>query len=106
MTQCLPTGSDLTGIERMSEKPVLASEIEFFEDQLPSLLLEHAGKVVVISAAKVVGVFPTYEKALAVGAVKFGRRPFLVRYILPTQPDLGLPAMALALLAQPGPSSR
>ena len=90
----------------MSEKPVLASEIEFFEDQLPSLLLKHAGKVVVIGGNEVFGVFPTYEEALAAGALKFGQEPFLVRYVLPTQPDLGLPAMALALLGQPIISSR
>lgn len=85
----------------MSTEPVLAKEVKYFEEILPALLLEHAGKVVLIKAREVLGVFGTTEEALGFATAQGVAAPYLVRPILTSQPGLGLPAMCLALLNHP-----
>jgi hypothetical protein len=63
----------------------LAKEYETYKSKLPELV-RHEGKFVLIQDADVVGIFATFEEALAAGYQKFGpEEPFFVKQISPVE---------------------
>jgi len=58
----------------------LEREVETYKRKLPELK-EQEGKFALIHEDEVVGVFDTYEDALAVGYKQFNLTPFLVKQI-------------------------
>jgi hypothetical protein len=58
----------------------LEKELETYKCELPNLLTEE-GKYAVIFGERVIGVYVSYEDALAVGYEKCGLKPFLVKKI-------------------------
>jgi hypothetical protein len=63
----------------------LAKEYETYKAKLPELA-RHEGKFVLIHGADVVGLFDSYEEALAAGYQKIGLdKPFFVRKISPVE---------------------
>lgn len=62
----------------MTEQP--RSEIETYRRELKNLLKD-AGKFVLISGEKVLGIYGTYEDALKEGYKQCGMEPFLVKQI-------------------------
>jgi|GEM_PF-4367064 len=82
----------------MSAKSVLSQEIAYFEQILSGLLLAHAGKTVLIKGCEVKGIFYSHEKALTFAVTQGMNGPYLIRSIRLSQPDLGIPAISIALL--------
>lgn len=58
----------------------LETEQETYRSELPNLLKDE-GQYAVISGEKVVGIYASYEDALAIGYEKCGLKPFLVKKI-------------------------
>lgn len=59
----------------------LERELKVFEEKLPELLKQHAGKFVLIHEDDVVDFYNAYEDAIRAGYEKFGPTPFLVKKI-------------------------
>lgn len=55
-------------------------ELETYQENLPSLLGD-AGKFVVIQGTVLLGVFSTYDDALAEAYKAYGETPFLIKQI-------------------------
>ena len=56
----------------------LEKELETFQRELPNLLADE-GKFAVVSADQILGIYTSYEDALAIGYEKCGLKPFLVK---------------------------
>lgn len=80
---------------------MLERELETYQrvrDQLP------IGQVVLIHGDELAGVFGTTTEALAEGARRFGRGPFLVRPVSSEEPIVSNPALSLGILRALPPS--
>lgn len=62
----------------------LDRELKKYQENLPQLL-PHEGKFVLICGDAVVGLYDSYEDALAIGYEKCGVEPFLVKKISSTE---------------------
>jgi len=62
----------------------LEQELKKFQELLPSLLGQHEGKFVLICGSDMVGIYDSYQDALAIGYEKCGVKPFLVKKISAT----------------------
>lgn len=60
--------------------PILEKELETYQRELPKLS-SHAGKFALIGGSELLGVYGTYEDALAAGYEKCKMDPFLVKQI-------------------------
>jgi hypothetical protein len=63
----------------------LADEVRTFDAHLPKWA-DREGEFVLIKGRDIIGFFPRYEMALALGHEKFGAGPFLVKQILRFEP--------------------
>jgi hypothetical protein len=70
---------------------VMKEEITTFQNHLPQLLREQAGRFVLIKGADILGTFPDRSAALREGYRRFGVVPFLVRQIADPEPVVYLP---------------
>ena len=70
--------------ERKEDTMALENIMEVFRRHRPKLLADPAneGRFALINEEKVVGVYPTFDAALAVGHELFGLKPFLVQQVL------------------------
>jgi hypothetical protein len=59
---------------------VLEKELETFQRELPNLLADE-GKFAVVSGDQILGIYTSYEDALAIGYEKCSLKPFLVKEI-------------------------
>lgn len=59
----------------------LETELSTYKRELPTLLVNGAGKFVLIHGDKVAGVFDTYQDAIKEGYEKFKLEPFLVKQV-------------------------
>jgi hypothetical protein len=59
----------------------LKTELETYKNQLSQQLAGSEGKFVLISGSDVLGVYDTYQDALAAGYEKLGLKPFLVKKV-------------------------
>jgi len=66
----------------------LDAEIEYFEKMKAKLLAEHEGKFVVIFNQQLQGAYDTVENAFNAGVQAYGDQQFLVRKVLPAEPNL------------------
>ena len=64
----------------------LENELATYERLKPSLLAQDEGKFAVISGEELLGVYSTYDDALAIGYEKKKLEPFLVKKILAIEP--------------------
>jgi len=64
----------------------LEQELATFERLKSQLVSEHEGKFAVISGTELLGVYSTYDDALAIGYEKKKLEPFLVKKILAIEP--------------------
>jgi len=76
----------------------LEREIEYFDSQLSSWLTQYRGKFALVKDATLIGVFSSPEEALAEGARRFGRGPFLIRLVVERQAEISVPALALGII--------
>ena len=63
----------------------LEQELKKFQELLPSLLGQHEGKFALICGSDMVGIYDSYQDALAIGYEKCGVKPFLVKKISATE---------------------
>jgi hypothetical protein len=77
---------------------MLEEERRFYEENLPQWIDQYADRFVLVKGRDLIGTFNTMEEALAQGARLFGLQSFLVRQVLPNQPELHVPALALGIL--------
>ncbi len=85
---------------------MLDLERAFYATHLPEWVLQHHGKFVLVKDQRLVGVYDTFEMALAESMRQFGLSPALVRRVDP-QPiaPVSVPALTLGLLhAHPAPA--
>jgi hypothetical protein len=59
--------------------------VEAFNAMLPKLLTEHAGKFVLLSDGKRLGIYPSYEEAVEAGIERCQFDQFFVEAILPAE---------------------
>lgn len=64
----------------------LEQELATFEKLKNQLVSENEGKYAVISGTELLGVYSTYDDALAIGYEKKKLEPFLVKKILAAEP--------------------
>jgi hypothetical protein len=64
----------------------LEKELETFERLKSQLLADQEGKFAVISGTELLGVYSTYDDALAIGYEKKKLEPFLVKKIVAIEP--------------------
>jgi hypothetical protein len=60
---------------------VLEQELETFRRELPELLKEHEGEVVLIHEDKVDSFWKTEKEAYEAGCDRFGLKPFLIKKV-------------------------
>ena len=77
---------------------MLDREITYYEEHLAEWLTQYPGKIVVVKDQELIGVFDTFDDALAEGARRFGLNSFLVRRVEETQKEEYIPALTLGLL--------
>ncbi len=58
------------------------ADFDFFVEQLPALLDDHQGQVVLINRRKIVGYFDTMQDAVDAGIERFGPERFIAQEIL------------------------
>ncbi len=71
----------------------LSEEIAAYETFRSDLEAKSLGQWALVHDRKLVGVFPSFEKAAETAATQFGRGPYLIRQI--GAPPITLPASAL-----------
>lgn len=76
----------------------LAAEIDFYNEHRDEWMGRIAGRVVLVKGRDLVGVYDDEEAALAEGARLFGLESFLVRRVLPSDPEVRIPALTLGVL--------
>ncbi len=64
----------------------LEQELATYERLKSQLVSENEGKFVVISGTELLGIYSTYDDALAIGYEKKKLEPFLVKRILAIEP--------------------
>lgn len=77
---------------------MLDHERRYFDEHLPEWLSRYPGKFVVIKNDEILGIFDSFDDALAEGARRLGLQSFLVRRIEPVQATVHIPALTLGLL--------
>jgi hypothetical protein len=70
----------------MADQQILERELSTFRQRKPELMADSLGKFAVVSGERVLGVWDTYEAALAAGYELVGvDDPFLVRQVEATE---------------------
>jgi len=90
----------ITCLTKRRVKPMaepLAEERKFFSEHQSEWKDAHAGKFVLVKGKELVGTFNRAEDAIAEGARRFGKEPFLVRSV-DQEKDIYIPALALGIL--------
>jgi hypothetical protein len=77
---------------------MLEQEIAYFKESLEEWLKEFPGKIALVKARELIGVYDTDVEALSEGARRYQLEPFLVRRIAREQPDVTVPALTLGIL--------
>lgn len=85
--------------EMEASQAPLAREIAFYERQKDELLKTHAGKFVVISGERIIGIFDTAQSAYEMGVAEVGTAPLLLRQITPESPVVSAPALYTGLVS-------
>ena len=76
---------------------MLVEEIQFFTESLAKWLETYQGKVALVKGRQLIGTYDTETQALAEGARLYQTQPFLIRRILPSQPEVRVPALTLGI---------
>ena len=76
----------------------IEQELEYFKEQLPSLLDKHEGKIVLIKNREIIGIYPSNQEALREGARLFGLGGFLAKPIQEQEQEVSIPALLLGIL--------
>jgi len=77
---------------------VLEKEIRFFNQIKPELIKVHKGKVALIKNEQLLGTFTTLEEAYKEGIRRFGKEPFLIKFVDETEEQQTIPALTAHLL--------
>jgi hypothetical protein len=77
----------------------LEDEVKFFESMRAEFLKVHAGKFALIKGRECIGFFDDDVRAFEVGVEKFGTEPFLIKRVLPSDPNETIPALVCGLLS-------
>jgi hypothetical protein len=77
---------------------MLEDEIGFYQENLPTWLERHEGRVVLVKGRELIGFFDTEREAVAEGVDRFGLTSFLVRRVLEEQPVVYVPALEHGVL--------
>ena len=64
----------------------LERELAYYEKRKADLLETHKNQFALMKGEELIGVYPTFEEAFRVGAVKFGAEEFLIQQILESSP--------------------
>lgn len=78
---------------------LLQTEIDFYERERRTLLLEYPNRILLIHGENVEGDFDTQDAAVAEGVARFGSEPFLVRRSGEDTPLVSAPALTLGALS-------
>ena len=78
---------------------MLEKELEFFKKHKSEYLKTYMGQFVLISGESLLGNYTTQQQAYESGIQKIGlNKPFLVKQVLPGDPQESIPAYTLGLL--------
>jgi len=76
----------------------LENEIAFFEKNRDAWAEQHLMEVALVKDETLVDIFGSADEAMAEGARRFGRGPYLVRTILLIPQEVTIPALTMGLL--------
>ncbi len=77
---------------------LLAAETAYFDTNAKELLLTYPNRYLLIHGEEVIGDFERHSEAVAEGARRFGRGPFLVRRTGDKAIEFSAPALSLGIL--------
>jgi len=77
---------------------MLEQERAYYDEHLQEWLERLAGKFVVIKHRELLGAYDTFDAALRDGTRRAGPREFLLRQVLPDQPQAHIPALTQGVL--------
>jgi hypothetical protein len=76
---------------------MLDQEIQFFNESLSEWLRIYGSKIALVKGRTLIGVYDTPERAVDEGLRRYLDEPFLVRPILPVQPEIKIPTLQLGI---------
>lgn len=77
---------------------MLAEERAYYQDHLQTWLHQYSSRFVLVHGSQLIGVYESQSQALTEGARRFGLKPFLVRQVTVSQPEVKIPALTLGLI--------
>lgn len=76
---------------------MLNEERQFFSKSLVEWLKTYPGKVALVKGRQLIGQYDTEDQAIAEGARRYLTQPFLIRRILPSQPEIQVPTLTFGI---------
>jgi hypothetical protein len=101
----MPASVDSDSRRANTTSDALAEERAYYDEHLAEWLTRFPGRFVLVKGRELAGAYNTMDEALSDGARHFGLDSFLVRQVLPAQPEASAPALTLGILHADSPRS-